>query len=206
MSLSPIIAKPVDFIGETLVKGDIATASEFSAFKGLAGYAKRDGFLGTIATVLHRVWNAAKAIFGQSDWQKAHCAAISFAERNLKKSAENENELEKINQIIAMIRSKEGHQKIDEMFGLIIGFIDQTNEKVKPFEKQALPVVDQLIKVVNQDAIVKALKENAKKVLDIFEPKNKGAIINEAVKKGFLNQQAMAAVMLNNPQLMQMFA
>lgn len=206
MSLSPIIAKPVDFIGETLVKADIATASEISAFKGIAGYAKRDGFLGTIATVLHRVWNAAKAIFGQSDWQRAERAVISFAERNFTKFAKTEEQKEEVNQMIAMMRSKEGHQKIEEMFGQIIGFIGQANEKVKPFEKLALPVVDQMIKAVNQDAIVKALKEDTEGTLSIIDGEDIGATLGKAVQKGFLNQDAMQAVMMNNPQLLQMFA
>lgn len=206
MSLSPIIAKPVDFIGETLVKSDIATASEISAFKGIAGYAKRDGFLGTIATVLHRVWNAAKAIFGQSDWQRAHRAVISFTERNFTKLAETEEQKEEVNQMIAIMKSKEGHQKIDQLFGQVIGFIDLANEKVKPFEKLALPVVDQLLNAVNQDAVIKALKEDTENTLNILTGEDLGAALGQAVQKGFINQNAMQAVMMNNRQMLQMFA
>ncbi|WP_143406490.1 hypothetical protein, partial [Estrella lausannensis] len=125
MSLNPIIAKPVDFIGDTLVKADIVTASEVSALKGIAGYAKRDGFLGSIATVLHRVWNAFKAVFGQSDWQRAQRATISFCDRNFTKLAKNKFQREEVKELVAKMKTNEGHQKIDEMFGEIIGFIDE---------------------------------------------------------------------------------
>lgn len=35
------------------------------------GYSSRDGFFGKLSGLIYRVWNAVKAVFGQSDWQKA---------------------------------------------------------------------------------------------------------------------------------------
>lgn len=204
MSLNPIIAKPVDFIGDTLVKADIATAGEVSALKGIAGYAKRDGFLGSIATVLHRVWNAFKAVFGQSDWQRAHRAAISFCDRNFTKMAKNELQRDEVKELVAKMKTKEGHQKIDEMFGEIIGFIDEANQKVKPYTALA-PFVNQFIGAINQDTLVAALKEDLEGTLKEFKQDNMEATLGYAVNKGFIQPQALMGIM-NNPQLMQMLA
>jgi hypothetical protein len=35
------------------------------------GYGKREGFFDNIGGIFYRIWNAVKAIFGQSDWQLA---------------------------------------------------------------------------------------------------------------------------------------
>lgn len=40
-------------------------------FKVVDGYGKREGFWNNIGGIFYRIWNAVKAIFGQSDWQKA---------------------------------------------------------------------------------------------------------------------------------------
>jgi hypothetical protein len=59
----------------------LVTESEFGAIRNLTGYVKREGFWGGICTILHRIWNAIKAIFGQSDWQKAEKALSSIIDR-----------------------------------------------------------------------------------------------------------------------------
>lgn len=38
------------------------------------GYSKREGLTGTFSGIIYRIWNAIKAIFGQSDWQIARRA------------------------------------------------------------------------------------------------------------------------------------
>lgn len=201
MSLNPVIARPVDFIGSTLVKADLATESEVNALKGLAGYAKRDGFLGSIATVLHRVWNAVKAVFGQSDWQRAERALISFAERNIAKLSRTDEELEEGKRLIAEMRSKEGHEKINELFELGIGFIGQANEKVKPYETFALPLVEALIAAINQEAVVEALKQDPIKTLESFDASNPVGLLKNAADKGFVDTARLEDVMTRNPQI-----
>jgi hypothetical protein len=39
--------------------------------KVINGYGKREGFFNKIGGIFYRIWNAVKAIFGQSDWQLA---------------------------------------------------------------------------------------------------------------------------------------
>jgi hypothetical protein len=39
--------------------------------KVMNGYGKREGFFNKIGGVFYRIWNAVKAVFGQSDWQLA---------------------------------------------------------------------------------------------------------------------------------------
>jgi len=61
--------------------------------KCVKGYSTREGFGGKLAGLFYRIWNAIKAIFGQSDWQKARKAVkildpsnpaveVMFAPRN----------------------------------------------------------------------------------------------------------------------------
>jgi hypothetical protein len=51
--------------------------------KVINGYGKREGFFNKINGVFYRIWNAVKAIFGQSDWQLAKKTLI---DAELKKS------------------------------------------------------------------------------------------------------------------------
>lgn len=38
------------------------------------GYSSKNDFLGSLGDVIYRLWNAVKAIFGKSDWQKGRAA------------------------------------------------------------------------------------------------------------------------------------
>jgi hypothetical protein len=49
------------------VKGKIASR----VVTVINGYGKREGFFDNIGGIFYRIWNAVKAIFGQSDWQLA---------------------------------------------------------------------------------------------------------------------------------------
>jgi hypothetical protein len=88
MSISSVISRPIDMIGSIILNAGVADESEVSALKAVSGYANRNGLLGRIATLLHRVWNAFKAVFGQSDWDMAHRAFTSIANRHLNIAAD----------------------------------------------------------------------------------------------------------------------
>lgn len=168
MSLSPVFAKPVDMIGSMMVKADLATESEVSSLKAIAGYAKRDGFLGSIATLLHRVWNAVKAVFGQSDWQRARNSLISITERFATKLATEAKDEQEAAEFLNTMRSKEGHKKIDEVFAQLVEGINQMNQKVKPYETFLVPVVDQLLTTVDQERIVADFQKAPEATMDFF--------------------------------------
>lgn len=45
--------------------------AQMKIIKCVNGYSSRTGFWGKIAGLIYRIWNAVKAIIGQSDWQRA---------------------------------------------------------------------------------------------------------------------------------------
>jgi len=50
----------------------VLTKQELDTLRALDGYSLREGVLGKIAAIIYRIWNAIKAVFRQSDWQKAN--------------------------------------------------------------------------------------------------------------------------------------
>lgn len=203
MSLSPVFAKPVDMIGSMMVKADLATESEVSSLKAIAGYAKRDGFLGSIATLLHRVWNAVKAVFGQSDWQRARNAVISVTERFATKFATQAKDEQEAAEFLNAMRSKEGHKKIDEVFAKLVEGINQMNQKVKPYETFLVPVVDQLLAAVDQERIVADFQEAPEATLDFFfDAENMNPLA--LVQRGYVKPEI--AEVLGNMQQNKLFA
>jgi hypothetical protein len=52
----------------------VITKSLGDVEKCVVGYSSREGFFGKLGGVVYRMWNAVKAIFGQSDWQKSRRA------------------------------------------------------------------------------------------------------------------------------------
>jgi hypothetical protein len=74
-------------IQEIKQDNDIGKDQSNRIIKVINGYGKREGFFNKINGVFYRIWNAVKAIFGQSDWQLA------------KKSLINPNLKNEINQI-----------------------------------------------------------------------------------------------------------
>lgn len=168
MTLSPVFAKPVDMIGSILVQADIALESEVSALKALAGYVKPAGLSRIIATLLHRVWNAVKAVFGQSDWQKAERALASILVRvaHLQtkgmKAAHRKKYLHTLKQELG---ADTGRTVINKLFRDVIRGIDQGNKAVKPLESFLVPVVDKIISTVQKEAIAAALKKDIKETL-----------------------------------------
>jgi gas vesicle protein len=62
---------------KTIIIQDLTNASSFGEdacnrmIKVINGYGKREGFYDKIGGIFYRIWNAVKAIFGQSDWQVA---------------------------------------------------------------------------------------------------------------------------------------
>jgi uncharacterized membrane protein YheB (UPF0754 family) len=57
--------------------------------KVINGYGKREGFFNKIGGIFYRIWNAVKAIFGQSDWQ---LASKTMRNEGLKEIAEASEE------------------------------------------------------------------------------------------------------------------
>lgn len=50
----------------------------------IIGRPKRSGFFGKCASLIYRIWNAVKSIFGQSDWQKARRGIKTFGQTLIK--------------------------------------------------------------------------------------------------------------------------
>ncbi|CRX39110.1 hypothetical protein [Estrella lausannensis] len=71
MSISPIITQSYDTISSIAFQANFVTKKESRDIEGLLGYIPREGFLGSIRDLVHRIWNAIKAIFWQSDWELA---------------------------------------------------------------------------------------------------------------------------------------
>lgn len=51
------------------------------------GYSNREGFFGKLGGLFYRIWNAVKAVFGQSDWQKGRRALTTLVQEGLPAAA-----------------------------------------------------------------------------------------------------------------------
>ncbi|CRX39111.1 hypothetical protein [Estrella lausannensis] len=145
MAISPIIERSYDFAGSIAVGAKMATDQEIADIKGIFGYVDREGFLGSIATLLHRVWNAVKALFGQSDWQRAERALQEVSARCIDKFAPPEVAFLAKATISGGIPSEAADQ--------IIEALNKVNEIAKRMETAALPLFNQLLSLVDGEKI-----------------------------------------------------
>lgn len=100
------------------------------------GYSSREGFFGKISGLFYRIWNAVKAVFGQSDWQKARKAFDT-----LKVTAVN-------------------HPIIEQLGAKIIGLYSQINsQESSESELEDTPSMEQMLL---QLQMVKSLISNYK--------------------------------------------
>lgn len=161
MPLNPILERSFDIVGalatQIKVPGNnglpvsVATETEIGAIKALSGYAARQGILGVIATVLHRIWNAVKAIFGCSDWQNAENTVISIVGRGMSLAALGGYTKEEIAglQLLITMMGKQFKPKISEGFEAAIQVIDALNEHLPPLEPLILPFIDRFLPTFN---------------------------------------------------------
>lgn len=201
MPLSPIIDRPLDLFislasrvqmpvmgpdgrptfdaNEKMVMMNIATETELGAIKALTGYAKREGVLGMVATVLHRIWNAVKAIFGQSDWQRAENAVLSLSQRVLPFFALQANRDDKtfLEVMKVMFENPDFNKKIISLvFELGIVAVNGLNKGLQPFEAKLVPIIDKFIGVLKIDELANDIMEIKELLSDL--PEDNGVIDN----------------------------
>lgn len=145
MTISPIIERSYDFVGSLAIGAKLATDQEIADIKGIFGYADREGFLGSIATLLHRVWNAVKALFGQSDWQRAERALKEVAVRCIDKFAPPEAVVIAKAAISGGIPSEVADDVIDQL--------NKVNKDAREIEKKILPLFDRLLPLIDGEKI-----------------------------------------------------
>lgn len=141
MAISPIIERSYDLVGNIAVGANLATADEIADLKGVFGYADREGFLGTIATLLHRIWNAVKSLIGQSDWQRAERAAISIANKGIDKFAPPE--------VAFMAKASISGGIPAEAADQLLEALNKVNDGVKKMEAVAMPLFNQLLPAID---------------------------------------------------------
>jgi hypothetical protein len=159
---------PIDIIGNAMVDAGFATNSEVCSVNAIFGYAKRDGFLGSIATLLHRVWNAIKAIFGQSDWQKASSALISITNRLADKITGNDPAWSNALQFKMFFRDPV-HIEIDEELKGVVDIINHIKknenfyssvfDRVNVLDTEPQMTIHAMLSDSNIDALVEKYKE-----------------------------------------------
>lgn len=145
MAISPIIGRSYDLVGSIGVGAGLATDQEVADIKGFFGYCEREGFLGSIATLLHRVWNAVKSLFGQSDWQRAERALISVVHKGIDAFAPEEAKL--------LAKASIGNGIPSEVADRMVEGLNLINEHVKKAEAAALPIFEQLLPTINGQKI-----------------------------------------------------
>ena len=178
MSISPILSKPIDMIGSIIIAAGVADENEVSALKALSGYAQRNGLLGSIATLLHRVWNAFKAVFGQSDWDMAHRAFTSIADRNL-------NYYEGTESVRAKLISSDGYNEINYRLNQFVELMNATNQRVQPLGIHAESVINRFEVELNgdKDAIIANLRENFLETITLeISQDNQDSIYNKLLR------------------------
>jgi hypothetical protein len=164
MSISPVLSRPIDMIGSIILKAGLADESQVSALKAVSGYAKRNGLLGGIATLLHRVWNAFKAVFGQSDWQMANRAFISIADRGLSNIQGDENTVDAYNRARSKLYTDDGYNEFNQLLTECVNVMDIFNDRVvKQLGIFAGSITDRLEVIYNEqrtNEIAQNLRDN----------------------------------------------
>lgn len=225
MPLSPIIERPFDIICSiatqmqvptynrdgTMVLNQnnepvtvtLITQSEVDAIKGLSGYVSRPGLFGMIATVLHRVWNAVKAIFGMSDWQQAHAAFSSYAPRITPLTALFGNPRAKIEEALLKQSRPEYSNEVSLGMEAIVKGISEVNEVFEPLEPMLGPFLDQLAAAVNGANIANDFFNFPQVMAEIGQNMPQGEIklarvlpnfVNMFINRGYLKQEIMPAI------------
>jgi hypothetical protein len=177
MSISPILSKPIDMIGSIIIEAGVADKNEVSALKAVSGYAKRNGLLGSIATLLHRVWNAFKAVFGQSDWDMAHRAFTSIANRHLS------NQLGI--QTIFLDESLHFANEVNDRLNQFVELMNATNQRVQPLGIHAESVINRFEVELNGDKekIIANLRENFLETITLeISQDNQDSIYNKLLR------------------------
>jgi hypothetical protein len=109
------------------------------------GYSSRNGF-GKIGGLFYRIWNAIKAVFGQSDWQKGQNALKTIADQGISLISMNLNYIEPLNNLFK------------EMTGL---------NSIEDFAQQLTGMGEPLGKIMAfvKPFITKKVSENANEIL-----------------------------------------
>ena len=178
MSISPILSKPIDMIGSIIIEAGVADKNEVSALKAVSGYAQRNGLLGSIATLLHRVWNAFKAVFGQSDWDMAHRAFTSIADRNLSCYEGTES-------VRAKLISSDGYNEVNYRLSQFVELMNAINQSVQPLGIHAESVINRFEVELNgdKDAIIANLRENFLETITLeISQDNQDSIYNKLLR------------------------
>ncbi len=88
----------------------------------IEGYGKRDGFLGWVPFIFYRIWNAVKAIFGQSDWQLAKKNMVAEMKKSIADEQEFQNHLlpKKFIQKITNLKNEMAEKTVEVMFRTLV--------------------------------------------------------------------------------------
>lgn len=192
MSISPVVQRAYDFAGQIAIAANVATKDEVADLQGVFGYADREGFLGSIATLLHRVWNAVKALFGQSDWQRAERAFISIGGKVADLLDLDEEEA-------ALLKAKIGKGADAEKAKSLIDGINRVNSSAKRVEALALPLLDVLIPNIDLERLVPDLVNGTiTNVLNGLEKKPSSqrmpALLQIVAEKGYVKPEGLEIV------------
>lgn len=179
MPISPFLEKPLDYVSDILTSKvlpnnadpdkpiPLITKDEFNNLKAVLGYCKREGFFGFLANLIHKIWNAVKSVFHQSDWQIASKTLLTVAERikpimqELDLPLLSDDEVEK-------------EQEINSMLELVVNSVTDFNKELKPIEEKLVPMVEQLLSLLNQDKLAAAdVPTLVGDIKRIFAPRDK---------------------------------
>lgn len=149
--ISPVIQRTFDFYGGVArnartpaSQGDLMSERELFLIKALFGYAKGKGVFGRILMALHRVWNALKALFGQSDWQKGRRAVLNVA-RRITPGITDRNIAEKFKNLT--------EKKVSIFLERCLAGVNALNKALKPFEDALYPLLDQYLEGIGQKGV-----------------------------------------------------
>lgn len=138
MSISPVITQSYDMISSIAFQANLVTQKEIEDIQGLLGYIPREGFLGSIKDLLHRIWNAFKAIFWMSDWQQA-VSSIASVQNKLK------------DRLLMPVSVRE--LPTEELAMSILEGLSEVNQKLKQYETLALGIFNACVQCINKEKI-----------------------------------------------------
>lgn len=141
MAISTIFERSYDMLGNIAEGAQLAYEDEVRDIKKFFSYVERDGFLGSIATLLHRIWNAVWAILGISDWQMAEKALIRVIGRCVDKFTSPEFAIRVKVEMGKGIPSDDADRMLETL--------NSMNRAMKNAEVVALPVFESLLSSVN---------------------------------------------------------
>jgi hypothetical protein len=118
----------------------------------VVGYSSREGFFGKLGGIVYRMWNAVKAVFGQSDWQKCRRAITSiedkflehpFSKKIIKVLIENKDTLTQLEKMGVPI---DGLSQLQEMEIAHIDLLIQAYKVARAANKTTEKELDKIIK------------------------------------------------------------